>query len=54
MLERKAPEMQSQASSLINTPINFSEVSLLIHWYNLSSDFAVSLVIKFHIAYVIC
>lgn len=54
MLERRTPEMQSQASSLRNTPINLSEVSLLICWYNLSSDLTVSLVIKFHIACVIC
>lgn len=54
MLERRTPEMQSQASSLRNAPINLSEVSLLICWYNLSSDLKVSLVIKFHIACVIC
>lgn len=54
MLERRAPEMQSQASSLRNTPINLREVSVLICRYNLSPDLAVSPVIKFHIAYVIC
>lgn len=54
MLEKRAPEMQSQASSLRNAPINLREVSLLICWNNLSSDLAVSLVLKFHIAYVIC
>lgn len=54
MLARRASEMQSQASSLRNTPVNLSEVSLLICWHNLSSGLRVSLVIKFHIAYVIC
>lgn len=38
MVERRAPEMHSQASSLINIPINLSEMSLLICWYNLPSN----------------
>lgn len=48
VLEERTPEMQSQASSLRNTAINLSEVSLLICWYNLSSGLTVSLVIKLH------